>query len=129
MRSRKRSMLTYLLYLIITLMLLLGMVGCVNAPSNPLSTENIDISTGDEDVIITFSYDENDYSLFKPLIEAFNEENPSITVQYVALTTEDYNTPETVEDRLLMLAEECRHHIEPISGRLKWVAISWIFNP
>ena len=105
MRSRKRSMLTYLLYLIITLMLLLGVVGCVNAPSNPLSTENIDLSTGNEDVIITFSYDENAYSLFKPLMEAFHEENPSITVQYVPLTAEDYNNPRTVEDRLLMLAK------------------------
>ena len=105
MRSRKRSILTYLISFIITLMLILGMVGCVNDPNNPLSTENIDLSTGDKDVIITFSYDENAYSMFKPLMEAFHEENPSITVQYVPLTAEDYNNPRTVEDRLLMLAK------------------------
>ena len=105
MRSRKRSILIYLMCLITTLMLMLGMVGCVNAPSNPLSTENIDISTEDEEVVITFSNDEYAYSMFKPLMETFHEENPSITVQYVPLTAEDYNTPKTVEDRLLMLAE------------------------
>ena len=105
MRSRKRSMLTQLIHSVTTLMLMLGMVGCVNAPSNPLSTENIDISTEDEEVVITFSNDEYAYSMFKPLMETFHEENPSITVQYVPLTDEDYNTPKTIEDRLLMLAK------------------------
>ena len=105
MRSRKRSMLTQLIHSVTALMLTLGLVGCTGGINNHLPTEIPDLSTEDGEVVITFSYDSSLRAVIKPLVEAFNEENPSITVQYVPLSTEDYNTPKTVEDRLLMLAE------------------------
>ena len=105
MRSRKRSMLTQLIHSVTALMLTLGLVGCTGGINNHLPTEIPDLSTEDGEVVITFSYDSSLRAVIKPLVEAFNEENPTITVQYVPLSTEDYNTPKTVEDRLLMLAE------------------------
>lgn len=104
MCNRKCSMLIHPVCLFTALMLVLGLVGGADNTNGVLPSENVDLSTEGEEVVITFSYNENAYATFKPLIEAFHEENPSITIQYVPLTDEDYNTPATMDDRLLMLA-------------------------
>jgi multiple sugar transport system substrate-binding protein len=104
MRNRKRSILTHLVYLFTALMLILGLVGCADNAGNVPSSGDIDLSTGGEEVIITFAYDENYRTLIEPLMDAFHEENPSITVQFVPLSTTNYSQAETLEDRLLALA-------------------------
>jgi len=82
------------------------MVGCTDSLNRFSPNDSVDFSAENEEITITFSFDSSLSAVIKPLVEAFNEENPTINVQYVPLTTEDYNTPdETAEDRLLMLAE------------------------
>jgi ABC-type glycerol-3-phosphate transport system substrate-binding protein len=97
--------LTDRIFLIIALFLLIGLIGCSSS-----SEDNSNIPSGiipasdSEDVIITFSSDDSIRSVIEPLIETFHEEFPSITVQYVPLSADDYDASTTIEDRLLMLA-------------------------
>jgi ABC-type glycerol-3-phosphate transport system substrate-binding protein len=85
-------------------MLVLGLVGCTNNPENNLSTENNNFLTENEDVVITFVYDDH-YQLFiEPLMEAFHEENPSITVVFIPLSETGYNSAESIGGRLMALA-------------------------
>ena len=104
MRNRKRSILTHLVYLFIALMFILGLTGCVDNAGNVLSPGDVGLSTEGEEVIITFAYDESYRTLVEPLMDAFHEENPSITVRFVPLSATNYSQAETVEDRLLALA-------------------------
>lgn len=104
MRNRKRLILTHLVYLFTALMLILGLAGCADNVGNAPYSGDDDLSTEGEEVIITFVYDENYRMLIKPLMDAFHEENPSITVQFVPLSSTNFSQAETVEDRLLALA-------------------------
>ena len=123
MRNRKRSILTHLVCFVTAISIVIGLTGCSGSPSpsdtdqsdtaNPLNTDQpnttnslseMDFVSGDDEVVITFSNDEYAYSQFKPLMEAFHEENPSITVQFVSLDSTNYGESTTVEGRLLALA-------------------------
>lgn len=92
-------------YLVSVLILLLGLAGCSPASEENINTlsENNFVSGG-EDVVITFSGDESLRSIIEPLTEAFHEEYPSITVQYVPLSMDVFPSGTTTEDKLLMLA-------------------------
>ena len=105
MQNGKNDRLTHWMMTFVALFLLIGLTGCGPASISNTPFENDDPVSEAEEVVITFSYDEYAYSMFRPLIEAFHEENPTITVQYVPLSTEDYNSPKSVDDRLLMLAK------------------------
>jgi multiple sugar transport system substrate-binding protein len=123
MRNRKRSILTHLVCFVTAISLIMGLAGCsgksspsdtvqpdttkpsnADQPNTPNSLSEMDFVSGDEEVVITFSNDEYAYSQFKPLMEAFHEENPSITVQFVSLDSTNYGESTTVEGRLLALA-------------------------
>jgi ABC-type glycerol-3-phosphate transport system substrate-binding protein len=91
MQTGKNYSWTKWVYVCVALFLMISLVGCNPSDGSSAPVENEDPVSEGEDVVITFSYDEYSYSMFRPLIEAFHEENPSITVQYVPLSTEDYN--------------------------------------
>jgi ABC-type glycerol-3-phosphate transport system substrate-binding protein len=109
------------------LSLLLGLSAC-SAGISPSATENsnnasisgnpassTDLTSENEEVVITFSYNDYQRTFFESLMEEFNQENPSITVQFVAYEPYDSKKIKTVDDYYRVLATSADSTI--LSGR------------
>jgi ABC-type glycerol-3-phosphate transport system substrate-binding protein len=80
---------------------------------NPTSSTNL--TSENENVVITFSYNDYNRSIFEPLMEEFHQENPSITVQFVPYEPYDSEKIKTTDDYIRSLAISADSTI--ISGR------------
>jgi multiple sugar transport system substrate-binding protein len=100
----------------VILPLVLGLAACstgtspsaietTNNPSpagNPTSSTNL--TSENENVVITFSYNDYNRSFFEPLMDEFHQENPSITVQFVPYEPYDSEKIKTADDYIHSLA-------------------------
>jgi ABC-type glycerol-3-phosphate transport system substrate-binding protein len=117
---------SHLVSAFVILSLVLGLAAC-SAGTSPSATETTNnsvpagnppsssnLTSENEEVVITFNYNDYDRSIFEPLMEEFHQENPSITVQFVAYAY-DSEKIKTADDNFRALATSADSTI--LSGR------------
>jgi ABC-type glycerol-3-phosphate transport system substrate-binding protein len=73
-------------------------------PTPPATAAGQGEAEGEGHVVITFASDEYQRSLYEPLMEEFNRQNPGITVQFVSLPQPEPGEPFEITDWNRMLA-------------------------
>ena len=82
-----------LIRLLVSLVFILEQTACTKATQPALTS----VSSG-ENVVITFTDYESSHSLYEPLMAEFHKQNPSITVQFVALPESSTGSNTTASD-------------------------------
>jgi len=95
MNRRITSTLVTLIRLSIILVFILEQAACSQVKQ---PTPQSQPTSGDENVVITFTDYDSSRSLYEPLMAEFHKQNPSITVQFVALPESSSGSAATASD-------------------------------